>query len=71
MEGGLAAITGRMPGHAARATGGGAGEGPVTIGLDTTDVEIYGCKKRSVPITTRASRSAARTSLPGPKPRPS
>ena len=45
---GLALVTGRMlvlpPGGA----GGGAADGPVTIDLDTTDVEVYGHKKGGV-----------------------
>jgi hypothetical protein len=48
VEAGLAAVTGRMLGllpaeRAAALTG-----GPVTIDLDTTDVEVYGRKKRGV-----------------------
>lgn len=46
METGLAAVTGRMlsllPAPRASALAG----GPVTIDLDTTDVEVYGRKKR-------------------------
>jgi hypothetical protein len=48
VERGLAAVTGRMlgllpPGRVAALT-----DGPVTIDLDTTDVEVYGRKKRGV-----------------------
>jgi Transposase DDE domain group 1 len=48
VEAGLAVVTGRMvsllpPERAAALTG-----GPVTIDLDTTDVEVYGRKKRGV-----------------------
>ncbi len=46
MEGGLASVTGRMlallPAPRAAALTG----GPVTVDLDTTDVEVYGSKKR-------------------------
>ena len=45
---GLAAVTGRMldlvPAKRAEALAG----GPVTIDMDTTDVEVYGRKKRGV-----------------------
>ncbi len=48
VESGLAAVTGRMldllPAERAAALAG----GPVTIDLDTTDVEVYGRKKRGV-----------------------
>ena len=48
VETGLAAVTGRMlallPAERAAALAG----GPVTIDLDTTDVEVYGRKKRGV-----------------------
>jgi hypothetical protein len=48
VEAGLAAVTGRMlallPGPRAAALAG----GPVTVDLDTTDVEVYGRKKRGV-----------------------
>jgi hypothetical protein len=69
VKSGLAAVTSRMlsllPGPRVAALAG----GPVTIDLDTTDVEVYGRKKRGVPGTTRASRSGARTWRPGPRPR--
>ena len=53
---GLAAVTERMAGllppeRAAALTG-----GPVTIDLDTTDVEVYGCKKRGVACNHQGQR---------------
>jgi hypothetical protein len=68
VEAGLAAVTGRMlellPAPRAAALAG----GPITIDLDTTDVEVYGRKKRAVaygtwpcrvtgPLTFNAARS--------------
>jgi hypothetical protein len=48
VEAGLAAVTARMLDllHAARAAA--LAEGPVTINLDATDMEVYGRKKRGV-----------------------
>ncbi len=56
VETGLAAATGRMvsllaPERAAALTG-----GPVTIDLDTTDVEVYGRKKRGVAYNHQGQR---------------
>jgi Transposase DDE domain group 1 len=56
VEAGLAAVTGRMlgllaPQRAAALTG-----GPVTIDLDTTDVEVYGRKKRGVAYNHQGQR---------------
>ncbi|HEV2256888.1 MAG TPA: IS1380 family transposase [Streptosporangiaceae bacterium] len=56
VEGGLAAVTGRMldvlpTPRAAALTG-----GPVTIDLDTTDVEVYGRKKRGVAYNHQGQR---------------
>jgi DDE family transposase len=56
VETGLAAVTGRMlgllsPQRAAALTG-----GPVTIDLDTTDVEVYGAKKRGVAYNHQGQR---------------
>jgi hypothetical protein len=56
VEGGLAAVTGRMLAllpvqRAAALTG-----GPVTIDLDTTDVEVYGRKKRGVAYNHQGQR---------------
>jgi len=56
VEGGLAAVTGRMlemlPAERAAALAG----GPVTIDLDTTDVEVYGRKKRGVAYNHQGQR---------------
>jgi Transposase DDE domain group 1 len=56
VETGLAAVTGRMldllPGERAAALAG----GPVTIDLDTTDVEVYGRKKRGVAYNHQGQR---------------
>ena len=41
----------------------------VTIDLDTTDVEVYGRRKRGVAFNHRGHGSAARTWPPGPRPR--
>jgi len=41
----------------------------VTIDLDTTDVEVYGRKKRGVALTIRGNAAGARTWRPGPRPR--
>jgi hypothetical protein len=61
VETGQPAVTGRMldllPAQRAAALAG----GPVTIDLDTTDVEVYGSKKRGVAYNHQASGSAART----------
>jgi Transposase DDE domain group 1 len=56
VEAGLAAVTGRMlallpPERAAALAG-----GPVTIDLDTTDVEVYGRKKRGVAYNHQGQR---------------
>jgi hypothetical protein len=65
VEHGLAAVTGRMlallPAPRAAALAG----GPVTIDLDTTDVEVYGGKKRGVAynLPGPAGRAAARGGL--------
>jgi hypothetical protein len=56
VETGLAAVTGRMlallPAPRAAALAG----GPVTIDLDTTDVEVYGPKKRGVAYNYQGQR---------------
>jgi len=56
VEAGLAAVTGRMlellPAERAAALTG----GPVTIDLDTTDVEVYGSKKRGVAYNHQGQR---------------
>ena len=56
VEAGVASVTGRMmtllePERAAALTG-----GPVTIDLDTTDVEVYGRKKRGVAYNHQGQR---------------
>ena len=56
VEEGIAAVTGRMvallpPARAAALAG-----GPVTIDLDTTDVEVYGRKKRGVAYNHQGQR---------------
>ncbi len=57
VEHGLAAVTGRMldlaPAERAAALAG----GPVTIDLDTTDVEVYGRKKRGVAYNHQGQRA--------------
>jgi hypothetical protein len=56
VESGLAAVTGRvldlLPAERAAALAG----GPVTIDLDTTDVEVYGRKKRGVAYNHQGQR---------------
>jgi len=56
VEAGLAAVTGRMLGMlpAQRVTA--LTDGPVTIDLDTTDVEVYGRKKRGVAYNHQGQR---------------
>src|SRR5256884_5092889 len=57
VESGLAVVTGRMlsllPAERAAALAG----GPVTIDLDTTDVEVYGRKKRGVAHNHQGQRA--------------
>jgi hypothetical protein len=48
VERGLAAATGRMLGLLPAERAAALADGPVTIDLDTTDVEVYGRKKRGV-----------------------
>jgi hypothetical protein len=52
VERGLAVVTGRMPAQRAAALA----DGPVTIDLDTTDVEVYGRKKRGVAYNHQGQR---------------
>ena len=68
-EAGLAAATARMTDllPAERATE--LAEGPVTIDIDATDVEVYGSKKRGVAYTYQGQRAGLRTWRPGPRPR--
>ena len=57
VESGLAVVTGRMlsllPAERAEALAG----GPVTVDLDTTDVEVYGRKKRGVAYNHQGQRA--------------
>jgi hypothetical protein len=48
VESGLAAVTGRMLSLLPAERAAALADGPVTIDLDTTDVEVYGRKKRGV-----------------------
>lgn len=41
--------------------------GPVTIDMDSTDVEVYARGKQGVAYNYQASASVARTLLPGPR----
>jgi hypothetical protein len=61
VEAGLAAVTGRVLGMLPAPRAAALAGGPVTIDLDTTDVEVYGERSGAWPITTRASGSGGRT----------
>ena len=69
METGLAVVTGRMlallPASRAAALAG----GPVTIDLDTTDVEVYGRKKRGVAYNHQGQRVGRPHVAAWPRPR--
>ena len=56
MEAGLAAVTGRMLAMLPAQRAAALTEGPVTIDLDTTDVEVYGRKKRGVAYNHQGQR---------------
>jgi len=56
VETGLAAVTGRMLVLLPAARAAALTEGPVTIDLDTTDVEVYGRKKRGVAYNYQGQR---------------
>ncbi len=56
VEGGLAAVTGRMLSLLPAPRAAALTEGPVTIDLDTTDVEVYGRKKRGVAYNYQGQR---------------
>jgi hypothetical protein len=56
VESGLAAVTGRMLSLLPAGRAAGLAGGPVTIGLDTTDVEVYGRKKRGVAYNHQGQR---------------
>jgi hypothetical protein len=57
VETGLAVVTGRMMGLLPPARAAALTEGPVTIDLDTTDVEVYGRKKRGVAYNHQGQRA--------------
>ena len=56
VEQGVAAVTGRMLGLLPAPRAAALADGPVTIGLDTTDVEVYGRKKRGVAYNHQGQR---------------
>jgi Transposase DDE domain group 1 len=56
VETGLAAVTGRMLSLLPAERAAALAEGPVTIDLDTTDVEVYGRKKRGVAYNHQGQR---------------
>jgi hypothetical protein len=56
VETGLAAVTGRMLGMLSAPRAAALTDGPVTIDLDTTDVEVYGRKKRGVAYNHQGQR---------------
>ena len=56
VESGLAAVTGRMLGLLPAGRAVALAGGPVTIDLDTTDVEVYGRKKRGVAYNHQGQR---------------
>jgi hypothetical protein len=57
VETGLAAVTGRMMGVLPAARAAVLTEGPVTIDLDATDVEVYGRKKRGMAYNYQGQRA--------------
>ena len=56
VESGLAAVTGRMLSRLTAQRAAALAGGPVTIDLDTTDVEVYGRKKRGVAYNHQGQR---------------
>ena len=56
VETGLAAVTGRMLALLPAPRAAALADGPVTIDLDTTDVEVYGRKKRGVAYNHQGQR---------------
>ena len=56
VESGLAAVTGRMLGLLPAERAAALAGGPVTVDLDTTDVEVYGRKKRGVAYNHQGQR---------------
>ena len=57
VEAGLAVVTGRMLSLLPAERAAALAEGPVTIDLDTTDVEVYGRKKRGVAYNHQGQRA--------------
>jgi hypothetical protein len=57
VEAGLAAVTGRMMGLLPAARAAALAEGPVTIDLDATGVEVYGRKKRGMAYNYQGQRA--------------
>jgi hypothetical protein len=57
VEAGLAEVTGRMLALLPAERAAALAEGPVTIDLDTTDVEVYGSKKRGVAWNHQGQRA--------------
>jgi hypothetical protein len=57
VESGLAAVTGRMLSLLPAERAAALTDGPVTIDLDTTDVEVYGRKKRGVAYNHQGQRA--------------
>ena len=68
-EAGLARATARMVGMLPAERAAELAQGPVTIDIDATDVEVYGNKKRGVAYTYQGQRAGRRTWRPGPRPR--
>jgi Transposase DDE domain group 1 len=56
VEQGVAAVTGRMLSLLPAPRAAALADGPVTIDLDTTDVEVYGAKKRGVAYNHQGQR---------------
>jgi Transposase DDE domain group 1 len=56
VEAGLAVVTGRMLGMLPAGRAAALADGPVTIDLDATDVEVYGRKKRGVAYNHQGQR---------------
>ena len=68
-EAGLARATARMVGMLPAERAAELAQGPVTIDIDATGVEVYGNKKRGVAYTYQGQRAGRRTWRPGPRPR--
>jgi hypothetical protein len=67
VESGLVVVTGRMLSLLPAQRAAALADGPVTIDMDTTDVEVYGSKKtrRGLEPPGPAGRAAARRGLGG------